>query len=303
MFNALDISLGRRLTSRSSGSLGVSCDEDGLFLGPDCALIERRYGRHIPRSPAELDRILMGAYGLTGQGKALYERLVPIASCLTRGEMAGAMIRSLLLGVPDLPDDTARSRLGRTWTLIKIGFDPNEPRDERGRWSTTAASKPPAALLTPASAKTRADDPKFAAFFRTHYPLAVPIAQKYGVDVSLLLGLAAHESGWGTNRQTREDYDPLGLTPNGRTSNHYGSLAKAWQDWGRLWGPRVQGIGDDASKFIDRLAMDNEATTGPTFGGDHRASYNPNRDDWAKKVAATIKSVRRRLPAWLGSGI
>jgi hypothetical protein len=122
------------------------------------------------------------------------------------------------------------------------------------------------------------------------------------VDVTHLLGLAAYESGWGTNRHTREFNNPFGVTPDGVNPTHFDSISDAWQYWGRTFGPRVANTGPNASRFINNLLLDNRNVYGPTIGGDRRGAYNSVNPDWGAGVSATIRSVQQRLPLWQGYG-
>ncbi len=71
---------------------------------------------------------------------ALHEALWLIARKLDAGDLPGAMIRSLLLDLPDPPDEAARLRLESACDLFKLGFDPDQLRDEQGRWRDAGTS-------------------------------------------------------------------------------------------------------------------------------------------------------------------
>jgi hypothetical protein len=139
---------------------------------------------------------------------------------------------------------------------------------------------------------------KFAKFFELNYDAAAEQAAIYNVDVALLLGVSALESGWSTNNQTREVNNPFGATPDGVTPIPFKSIGDAWKYWGRTFGPRVLNVGSDASRFVDNLLLDNRNVYGPTVGGDRRGSYNSVNPDWRPDVLGTIEGVRRRLPRW-----
>ena len=127
-----------RLVDPVPSAEGLSVDADGLYLGA-CALIGKRAGRFGPRGPAALDYLLTLAYG-GGDARALHDALWPIARKIDEDDLPGTMIRALLLGLPDLPDEAARLRLESADDLFKLGFDPDEPRDEQGRWSDAGTS-------------------------------------------------------------------------------------------------------------------------------------------------------------------
>ncbi|MBV8537669.1 MAG: glucosaminidase domain-containing protein [Alphaproteobacteria bacterium] len=141
-------------------------------------------------------------------------------------------------------------------------------------------------------------DSKFAKFFAANYPHAARIGAKYAVDPTLLLGVAALESGYGQNRDAREQNNPLGMRPDGKTPITFPSTEAAWKEWGREFGPRVLGVGKDVGTFLDRLQEDHRTLYGPTRGGDYNGPYISVDPDWKKKVAGTITGVRQRLPIW-----
>jgi RHS repeat-associated protein len=164
------------------------------------------------------------------------------------------------------------------------------------------------------SPSTVTDDPRmnnaicgnrFGQFFASQYRPASNIAVQYDVDVSLLLGLSAAESGWGTSTMYRNQYNPFGFTPSGDRTRGltFQSYESAWNAWGRTYGPRVQGVGADANLFVDRLLINNQGLRQPTVGGDSRGPYNslvaPAGDpNWRAKTLGTITGVRRRLSDW-----
>ncbi|HEX9466127.1 MAG TPA: glucosaminidase domain-containing protein [Alphaproteobacteria bacterium] len=111
---------------------------------------------------------------------------------------------------------------------------------------------------------------RFAQFFDANYTHSAPIADKYAVDPTLILGVAALESGYGKNRDAAKANNPLGMRPDGHTPIEFPSGEAAWNEWGRQFGPRVLGIGSDADTFLDRLLEDHRSIYGPVRGGDYR---------------------------------
>jgi hypothetical protein len=147
--------------------------------------------------------------------------------------------------------------------------------------------------------------PKYSRFFAQNYPALSRIAQARGVDVSLPLGLSAFESGWGDSRMSAARHNPFGATPNGTTGVRYKSIDSAWDNWGRQWGPRIQGTGTDPAAFVRELLKDNRKVIG---GTDQRGPYNTLKTstkgspDWLPGTLGAIAGVRKRLPVWLASG-
>jgi hypothetical protein len=156
------------------------------------------------------------------------------------------------------------------------------------------------------SAKTPACvGPQFSRFFAKNYPGASRIADQYGVDVTLPLGLAANESGWGRGRMARIKNNPFGATPDGVNPVPYDSVSSAWDKWGQQWGRRIKGVGSDADKFLKELVKDNRHAQG---ADDNRGPYNTQdtqtygSPDWIPSSRGAVTGVRKRLPRWLAAG-
>ena len=160
--------------------------------------------------------------------------------------------------------------------------------------SPGASSNRPAA--TPGV--TQPQDPKFNDFFDQHFEPVAKVATHLGIDPTLILGVAAHESGWGQSRQAMQLNNPFGRTPDGKTPTVFPSVGNAWAAWANTHGSRVENLGDDAEAFVDRLLLDNRNVYGPTIG-DRRGAYNSdNPAQWRSGVLNSIRSVRNRLPQW-----
>lgn len=133
--NKLEFPMGRahRLASDDRPE-GVSCGTAGPSLGP-VRLLRRTIAGFEPRPTAELDFVLSKAFSrpLTMEKRVL--ELSVIARALDKGDLAQAMIATLHMRLPTLDEEQAR-RARRAETLVKGGFDPDEPRDARGRWSS-----------------------------------------------------------------------------------------------------------------------------------------------------------------------
>jgi hypothetical protein len=138
-----------------------------------------------------------------------------------------------------------------------------------------------------------------ARFLDRHYGPAARALAPYDVDPALPLGLAAHESGWGTSRRDREDNNPFGYVPPGPPVK-FASPDAAWQAWANEFGSRVQGVGGDFEKFIANLAVDQRRLNGPPIGGRYTGAYNSESKKWAPGATGRIQDVRDRLPRWLG---
>lgn len=104
-----------------------------MFLGPS-PLIEYRDGIYRVRRREEIAALLAAAYDPPPDVEGLLRKLSLIAADLQRGELGQAMISAVLLGLAELSDDGI-ARLARTEAMVKANFNPDEPRDQHGRWA------------------------------------------------------------------------------------------------------------------------------------------------------------------------
>jgi hypothetical protein len=103
---------------QSSGTVvrGLSCDEGGIFLGGDCALVAPStdaMGRPVyrARSLVEINGILSATYRRPIDFSDRMPGLIRAADRMTAGDWVMAKIAAVQLRVPDLPDDAAALRL------------------------------------------------------------------------------------------------------------------------------------------------------------------------------------------------
>jgi hypothetical protein len=129
-----------RLAKR--GGAGLCCDARGVALGP-VALVEaaEANGRRVYRSrPAEeIARTLALAYDPFSPDD-LARRLSGLdvaARALEAGDTAKAAVATVLLKLPPLSAD-ALAKLAHEPTLKK--YSPDQPRDERGRWTSSSGA-------------------------------------------------------------------------------------------------------------------------------------------------------------------
>src|SRR5260221_7991007 len=130
--------------------MGLSCTDQGVCWGP-LALVERQSdgggrNRFVPRDQNQLERILGTAFGLKADLTTRMNGLRTIAKALNEGNLGRAQIVTLHLKLPPLPDTDTSKRLEIAEQLVKFNFDPNQLRDERGKWSLegeASSAKPP----------------------------------------------------------------------------------------------------------------------------------------------------------------
>lgn len=117
-----------KLAGPEGDGSGAYCNDNGLFIGPGIALVTRWQGASFrPQPKAEIDRVLTLAYGTSFDSAPLIGGFDAVAKALSAGDMTRAIIASLHLRLPRMPEDGA-NRLAK--------YNPDEPRDWRGRWTT-----------------------------------------------------------------------------------------------------------------------------------------------------------------------
>jgi len=113
---------------------GLRCDAGGLFLAGE-SLLERDVDDQFrPRPAATIKTIFRGAYGADGDWTSRVRSVEVVAKALNMGDMARAMMAAVLMRLPE-PGGMIRIADVDT-TLAKSGFDPDEPRDDYGRWTS-----------------------------------------------------------------------------------------------------------------------------------------------------------------------
>jgi len=153
------------------GATGLSCDENGVHLG-GAPLLRRTETGFEPRPSYEIEALIAKAYGGAEDGARLSSGLRCIADCLNNGELARAMIAAVFLRLPDLEPDGAEG-IAKVDALFRQ-YDPNEPRDRRGRWTTggmggsaeapvAAPAANPKPVQTPTPVPAPASEPEHSA--------------------------------------------------------------------------------------------------------------------------------------------
>ena len=141
-----------KLCQRKSGAttLGLSCDEDGIFLAGNFALVTPvtdARGGHVyrPRPTAEINIALSAGYGRAVDFSDRMAGLRLAARYLTAGEWALAKIAAVQLRIPDLPDAAAVSRLRKAEEVQR--FNPNHRpagTPEGGQFASLTDARSPA---------------------------------------------------------------------------------------------------------------------------------------------------------------
>ncbi len=116
---------------------GTGCTPEGLtFAG--IPLLQRTLAGFAPRPADEIGKLLSGAFGFEFSPTRIQPRLAVIAEALNRGDLARAMVATAHMALPDLNSDAALRLAKAHEALVK--YDPDEPRDARGRWTAADSS-------------------------------------------------------------------------------------------------------------------------------------------------------------------
>ncbi|HTW35643.1 MAG TPA: hypothetical protein VMD53_13575 [Rhizomicrobium sp.] len=113
---------------------GLRCDADGLFLGREALLQRDAEGNFEARPADELQKILGRAYGYDANWESRVRSVKLVALALNKGDLARAMVTAVLMRLPEPGSPISIADVDGV--LAKAGFDRDEPRDERGRWTT-----------------------------------------------------------------------------------------------------------------------------------------------------------------------
>jgi hypothetical protein len=127
----------RRLHERGPGCRGLVVDTDGVMLGPDCVLVRRTARGFEAADSQQLAALTKSVFAEDARLRRLPQVLAGVVTALEAGDLVKAQLLGLALRLGKL-DDAQLHRLSRPVDLAKdeASFDPNQPRDERGRWTT-----------------------------------------------------------------------------------------------------------------------------------------------------------------------
>lgn len=144
-----------RLTNEPDGS-GLSCTPDGLSLAGVPLLRKTRTG-FAPRSSHQIAALLEAAYGR--DPTLLQSSVGAIAEALNCGDLARAAITAVLSRTPEL-DGGAAARLAKAHNALRK-YDPEEPRDWHGRWTTAGAARAAVSAGAETAEQGRSDEDSY----------------------------------------------------------------------------------------------------------------------------------------------
>jgi CDI toxin restriction endonuclease-like domain len=134
--------------------MGLSCTGTGLSLA-GVPLLRKTQTGFVPRSAPEIASLIEAAYGAEDEPAWLHSSLGMIAEALNRGDLVRASIAAVLTRSPELSWEAA-ARLANV-DLVLSKYDPNEPRDWHGRWTSGDAAAPVSAATSDGDGAARQD--------------------------------------------------------------------------------------------------------------------------------------------------
>lgn len=282
---------------RGAFARGLSCDEGGVFLGADFALVKAATdprGRRLyeARDLAEINAALSAAYGDEVDFTSRLPGLRQAPRYLSEGKWALAQIAALHLRLPDLPDDAAAMRLRKAEALLRYNSY-HRPAGPGGGQFTSAGSG------ETQSAEARSGRqllPRDKIFLDKYYDAVNRLSQKYLVDPKLVLGLA-YESGFGSEGTYHITHDAFGMTGGSTAHTTFASSPEEnVQQLFHKFGSQIYGTGSDVNAFVNALQGRNAA--GERVAG--WRVYNTERAGaWLTGVMKGIGQMKWAVPHYL----
>jgi hypothetical protein len=124
----------RRLLKRGGGCDGLTVDLDGVTLGSDFQLVRRTPECYRAITRVEVAALLQ-AISRKGNPERLHGHLESIAKALNAKDLAKARILGLYFPINELTA-AELARLSNVSAVLKQNFNPDQPRDEHGRWGS-----------------------------------------------------------------------------------------------------------------------------------------------------------------------
>jgi hypothetical protein len=129
----------RRLHSRGRSSRGLVVDNQGAMVGPDCILVHPTPAGFRCATREEADVIQRIAFSWQ-KPDWLFDHGRRIAKALNAGELALAQIYGVHASPSSELNDQQMAQLAKVARVVKANFNPDEPRDSHGRWTTEGSA-------------------------------------------------------------------------------------------------------------------------------------------------------------------
>jgi hypothetical protein len=129
-----------RLTNEPGG-LGLSCSPAGLALA-GVPLLAKTAAGFEPRPASEIAILIKAAYGANNGPIQFQSRLEAIAEALNNRDFGLAAIAAVQMRIPELSSESAARVARAEEKLSKYNYNPNEPRDWHGRWTSDGSASP-----------------------------------------------------------------------------------------------------------------------------------------------------------------
>lgn len=138
MSNPPVLSTMRRLYDRGPGSHGLTVDREGVVLGSRVVLVCRTSAGYRCASADDATRLARMVLGTEERWRRFPFVIAAIAEALDSGNIANAQLLGLTLPLEPLDESWLRW-LEIAADLLKTNYDPHQPRNERGRWTTNGS--------------------------------------------------------------------------------------------------------------------------------------------------------------------
>jgi hypothetical protein len=125
----------RRLHERGPRSRGLAVDAEGVALGPDCVLVQRTPVGYRAMEAAHIAAIQKYVFDGDGRLGRLPTVHAAIARALDSKDLVKAQLLALAIPI-DALDDRRLARLALASAALRKDFNPDEPRNDHGRWTT-----------------------------------------------------------------------------------------------------------------------------------------------------------------------
>ncbi len=214
-----------RLTNEPGG-LGLSCSPAGVALA-GVPLLRSTQAGFVPRSASEIASLLKAAYG--EDPTELQSKLDMIARALNRRDFGFAAIVAVQTRTPELSAKAAARLANAAKELAK--YNPDEPRDWHGRWTTGEVAPAPKASPAKGGAGTQVPESTAPAVF-------IPEQTTAGLDLPLIPVADGGKNGADPHQPSpleqefEEKYDHLGPVDFAKRVIEFG-------DWLARQGPNL----------------------------------------------------------------